>query len=310
MWPGCPLGLRPPACVSSAVPGGRPGSRLWVGGGRKACCSVFPSGPPQVPEGAAGCLVGLGAQGASWQRLAERGAGTAFGKVVSPSSPCEELASEARRLPGTRGGGGPPHRLARRVRGPVVMEKERGSQWACARDPPRKQTEPSEGRWGGARKGGLNTVVGCEQLGPTAAGSLSRPGAGAGRGSVTGPVWGCGQEPCEGFFPQGGGARGGARGLAVGLGPPSARSPAGAPIASPTGGQGGWLLSHAPPRGPGRGSAERRARPAGTRPGPHGLWGPLSAFVSPGHSRPGWDSGAGPWAALPSVPRLSGGRGY
>lgn len=219
MWPGCPLGLRPPACVSSAVPGGRPGSRLWVGGGRKACCSVFPSGPPQVPEGAAGCLVGLGAQGASWQRLAERGAGTAFGKVVSPSSPCEELASEARRLPGTRGGGGPPHRLARRVPGPVVMEKERGSQWACARDPPRKQTEPSEGRWGGARKGGLNTVVGCEQLGPTAAGSLSRPGAGAGRGSVTGPAWGCGQEPCEGFFPQGGGARGGARGAGRGAWP-------------------------------------------------------------------------------------------
>lgn len=212
MWPGCPLGLRPPACVSSAVPGGRPGSRLWVGGGRKACCSVFPSGPPQVPEGAAGCLVGLGAQGASWQRPAERGAGTASWKAVSPSSPCEELASEARRLPGTRGGGGPPHRLARRVPGPVVMEKERGSQWACARDPPRKQTEPSEGCWGGARKGGLNTVVGCEQLGPTAAGSLSRPGAGAGRGSVTGPAWGCGQEPCEGFFPQGGGARGGARG--------------------------------------------------------------------------------------------------
>lgn len=237
-----------PSCVRQ-FSGSRGPARLQaLGWGREeGLLLCVPLRPPASPRGSRRMPRGARRPGS---QLAEAG-GERSGN--GPSSPCEELASEARRLPGTRGGGGPPHRLARRVPGPVVMEKERGSQWACARDPPRKQTEPSEGRWGGARKGGLNTVVGCEQLGPTAAGSLSRPGAGAGRGSVTGPAWGCGQEPCEGFFPQGGGARGGARGLAVGLGPPSARSPAGAPIASPTGGQGGWLLSHAPPRGPGRG---------------------------------------------------------
>lgn len=88
-----------------------------------------------------------------------------FWKSVSPSLPREELSSEAQHLPGTRGGGAPPLQLASRVPGPVVMEKERGSQWTCARDPPRKQTEPSEGSLGRIRKGGLYTVVGCEAAG-------------------------------------------------------------------------------------------------------------------------------------------------
>lgn len=202
-----------PSCVRQ-FSGSRGPARLQaLGWGREeGLLLCVPLRPPASPRGSRRMPRGARRPGS---QLAEAG-GERSGN--GPSSPCEELASEARRLPGTRGGGGPPHRLARRVPGPVVMEKERGSQWACARDPPRKQTEPSEGRWGGARKGGLNTVVGCEQLGPTAAGSLSRLGAGAGRGSVTGPAWGCGQEPCEGFFPQGGGARGGARGLAAGPG--------------------------------------------------------------------------------------------
>lgn len=203
-----------PSCVRQ-FSGSRGPARLQaLGWGREeGLLLCVPLRPPASPRGSRRMPRGARRPGS---QLAEAG-GERSGN--GPSSPCEELASEARRLPGTRGGGGPPHRLARRVRGPVVMEKERGSQWACARDPPRKQTEPSEGRWGGARKGGLNTVVGCEQLGPTAAGSLSRPGAGAGRGSVTGPAWGCGQEPCEGFFPQGGGARGGARGAGRGAWP-------------------------------------------------------------------------------------------
>lgn len=69
-----------------------------------------------------------------------------FWKAVSPSLPREELTSEAQHLPGTQGG--PPHQLACRVSGPVIMAKERGSQWTCAQDPRRKQTEPSEGSLG------------------------------------------------------------------------------------------------------------------------------------------------------------------
>lgn len=203
-----------PSCVRQ-FSGSRGPARLQaVGWGREeGLLLCVPPRPPASPRGSRRMPRGARRPGS---QLAEAG-GERSGN--GPSSPCEELASEARRLPGTRGGGGPPHQLARRVPGPVVMEKERGSQWACARDPPRKQTEPSEGCWGGAQKGGLNTVVGCEQLGPTAAGSLSRLGAGARRGSVTGPAWGCGQEPCEGFFPQGGGARGGARGAGRGAWP-------------------------------------------------------------------------------------------
>lgn len=200
-----------PSCVRQ-FSGSRGPARLQaLGWGREeGLLLCVPLRPPASPRGSRRMPRGARRPGS---QLAEAG-GERSGN--GPSSPCEELASEARRLPGTRGGGGPPHRLARRVPGPVVMEKERGSQWACARDPPRKQTEPSEGCWGGAQKGGLNTVVGCEQLGPTAAGSLSRPGAGAGRGSVTGPAWGCGQEPCEGFFPQGGGAERGAQAVGPG----------------------------------------------------------------------------------------------
>lgn len=149
-----------------------------------------------------------------------------FWKAVSPSLPREELTSEAQHLPGTRGGGALPLQLASRVPGPVVMEEERGCKWTCARDPPRKQTEPSEGSLGRIRKRGLYTVVGCEAAGTSGSWEPQPPRrrGGAGRGSVTGPQ-GAGQ-----------------RGLRPSWSSLSARSPAGAPIVSPMGTP-GWVAA-------------------------------------------------------------------
>lgn len=170
-----------PSCVRQ-FSGSRGPARLQaLGWGREeGLLLCVPLRPPASPRGSRRMPRGARRPGS---QLAEAG-GERSGN--GPSSPCEELASEARRLPGTRGGGGPPHRLARRVPGPVVMEKERGSQWACARDPPRKQTEPSEGCWGGAQKG-VSTWLWAvsswdlQQLGASAA-RAQGPGEAASRG--------------------------------------------------------------------------------------------------------------------------------